>query len=74
MNRKLIIIVGLVIVALIVGVSGAFVVDETEQVVITQFGRPVRDAITTPGVYFKIPFVQKTNFFDTASQYFLRVF
>jgi len=42
----------------------AFTVDEKEQVVITQFGRPIGEAITEPGVYFKIPFIQKANFFE----------
>lgn len=42
----------------------AFTVDEKEQAVITQFGRPIGEAITEPGVYFKIPFIQKANFFE----------
>jgi len=44
--------------------DGFYVVNETEQVVITQFGAPVGDAITEPGMKFKIPFVQEANFFD----------
>jgi membrane protease subunit HflC len=64
MKNKLILIAGLVLVALVIISSGAFIVDEREQVVITQFGSPVGEAITTPGVYFKIPFVQTTNFFE----------
>jgi len=45
--------------------SGAFyTVDQTEQVIITQFGQPVGDAITTPGLHFKIPFVQSVNVLD----------
>lgn len=40
-----------------------FVVDETEQVVVTQFGKPVREAIMDPGLYFKIPFIQVANYF-----------
>ncbi|MFY0673395.1 MAG: protease modulator HflC [Bacteroidia bacterium] len=49
---------------LIVGVQSTFVVNETEQVIITQFGKPVGDAITSPGVHFKVPFVQTANFFE----------
>jgi membrane protease subunit HflC len=50
--------------AIIVLFSGfAFVVDETEQVVITQFGRPVGEAIKDAGIHFKIPFIQIANFF-----------
>jgi membrane protease subunit HflC len=44
--------------------SAAFVVDETEQVAITQFGKPVGKTITSPGLYFKTPFVQKAHYFD----------
>jgi len=49
---------------LIVILDGIYVVDETKQVVITQFGDPVGEAITEPGLKFKIPFVQKANFFE----------
>lgn len=57
----LIIILG---VALLVVFDGVFIVNEQEQVVITQFGKPMDEAITEPGVHFKIPFIQTTNFFD----------
>ena len=52
-----------VLVILLVG--GAFyVVNEAEQVVITQFGKPVGDPITTPGLKLKLPFLQKANYFE----------
>ncbi len=42
--------------------SGAFyTVDQTEQVIITQFGQPVGNPITEPGLHFKLPFVQSVN-------------
>jgi membrane protease subunit HflC len=44
--------------------GSVFVVNETEQVVITQFGKPVGNAITNPGLKFKVPFIQTANFFD----------
>lgn len=44
--------------------SSAYIVDETQQVIITQFGDPVGDAITEPGMHFKMPFIQQANFFD----------
>jgi membrane protease subunit HflC len=44
--------------------SGFYVVDETQQVILTQFGEPVGDAVTTPGLKFKTPFIQTANFFD----------
>jgi membrane protease subunit HflC len=58
----LIVGIGLIVV-LIVG--GAFyVVNEAEQVVITQFGKPVGDPVTTPGLKMKLPILQKANYFD----------
>lgn len=44
--------------------SFAYVVKEVDQVVITQFGEPVGDPITDPGIHFKIPLIQKANFFE----------
>src|SRR5260370_5739009 len=45
--------------------SGAFyTIDQTEQVIITQFGQPGCDPITEPGLHFKIPFVQNVNSLD----------
>ena len=41
-----------------------FIVDETQQVVITQFGKPVGDPIKEAGLEVKIPFIQKANYFD----------
>ncbi|MEN8211049.1 MAG: protease modulator HflC [Thermodesulfobacteriota bacterium] len=43
--------------------ASAYVVDETEQVVITQFGKVVNKPVTTPGLNFKIPFIQKASYF-----------
>ena len=56
----------LIVIAVILGIliyTGAYVVDETEQVVITQFGKPVGDPKTEPGLFFKIPVVQQANYF-----------
>lgn len=45
--------------------SGAFyTVDQTEQVIITQFGQPIGNPITEPGLHFKIPFIQNVNSLD----------
>jgi len=51
-------------VILIVGMQGVYIVSETQQVIITQFGKPVGDAITDPGIHFKVPFTQQANFFE----------
>jgi membrane protease subunit HflC len=64
MNNIIKIIVLIVAAAGIVLVySSAYVVDETEQVVITQFGKVVDKPVTTPGLNFKVPFIQKATFF-----------
>jgi len=45
--------------------SGAFyVVDQTEQAIITQFGQPIGNPITEPGLHFKIPFIQSVNILE----------
>jgi membrane protease subunit HflC len=41
-----------------------YTVDETEQVIITQFGRPVGDAVTEPGLKMKLPFIWTVHRFD----------
>ena len=53
-----------VIIGIIVLSSALYVVDETQQVVITEFGQPVGKPITRAGLYVKKPFIQKVNYFD----------
>src|SRR6516165_5605653 len=54
-----------VVLVLFLVLSGAFyVVDQTEQAIITQFGQPVGDPITEPGLHFKVPFTQSVNILD----------
>jgi membrane protease subunit HflC len=48
----------------IVAYDALFVVSETEQVVITQFGRIVGEPIKEPGLKMKVPFIQKAHFFN----------
>lgn len=48
---------------LIILYSAAYTIDETEQVVITQFGKSIGKPKTEPGLYFKIPIIQKANVF-----------
>lgn len=58
---------GFIVAALIVGIllvfASAYVVDETEQVVVTQFGKVIGEPKKTPGLYFKLPFFQQANYF-----------
>jgi len=44
-------------------IASTYVVDETEQVVITQFGKVVGEPVTTPGLNFKVPFIQTASYF-----------
>lgn len=62
MKSKGSIIVILVIVGFLV-FNSAYIVDETEQVVVTQFGKVVGTPNQAPGLFFKIPFIQNTNYF-----------
>lgn len=59
------IILLLLIVLIIVFLSTAlFVLNETQQAIITQFGKPVGEPITGAGIHLKIPFIQKVLVFD----------
>ncbi|GAA5036909.1 protein HflC [Marivirga lumbricoides] len=64
MKKSTITILIAVVVLLIVIAQSFYIVSEEQQVVITQFGRPVGDAITEAGIQFKIPFIQKANYFE----------
>ncbi len=56
-----------VLIAIFIAVAGlyssAFVVDETEQVVLTRFGKIIREPLTEPGLNFRLPFLDKVNKF-----------
>lgn len=47
-----------------VALNSAYIVTETEQAVITQFGEPVGGSIQQAGLYWKPPFIQQVNYFD----------
>jgi membrane protease subunit HflC len=64
MNARMIILAVVALAVLIVSSSAFYVVDERQQVVITQFGRPVGDAVADPGIHMKVPFIQVANYFD----------
>jgi membrane protease subunit HflC len=56
--------VAFVIVLAIFALSSLYTISETEQVLITQFGKPVSGVIGTPGLHVKTPFVQVVHRFD----------
>ena len=65
MKRPMLIGLVVAVLVLLMLVSGAaYQVGEVEQVIITQFGEPVGDPVVDPGLHFKVPFIQDTNFFD----------
>ncbi|TKJ47810.1 HflC protein [Candidatus Aerophobetes bacterium Ae_b3a] len=57
-------IIVVVILGLIVVGGSLYTIDQTQQVVITQFGEPIGDPISEPGLHVKIPFIQKVNSFE----------
>lgn len=64
MKTRTILLAILVIVVIIILSGSAFIVQEKDQVVITQFGRPIGEAIVEPGMYFKLPLIQDANYFE----------
>ncbi len=62
-TNKSVTIIALVILAIVV-ISSAYIVNPAEQVIITQFGKPVGKAVTIAGLHFKIPIIQEAHFFD----------
>jgi membrane protease subunit HflC len=62
--RKIIIQLAILLVAVILITQSFYIVKETEQVVVTQFGKPIGKAKITPGLKIKVPFIQKTNYFE----------
>jgi membrane protease subunit HflC len=54
----------LLVLVLIVLSDSLFIIDETKQAIVTQFGKPVGEPRTAPGMNFKMPFIQKVQFFD----------
>lgn len=59
-----IVIVIIALAILIILFNSFYVVTETTQVIITQFGDPKGDAVTNPGLHMKIPFIQVANKFE----------
>ena len=57
-------IVAVVAVAVIFLLNSAYIVDQTQQVIVTEFGRPVGKQVTDPGLHFRMPFIQQAHYFD----------
>ncbi len=63
MKSKGMILIVAAIALFLVAFASAYTVDETRQVIVTQFGKVVGDPKTDPGLYLKIPFIQQVNSF-----------
>jgi len=50
--------------AIFVAMSAIYTVNEVEQVIITQFGKPVGEPVTEAGLKIKVPFIQEVNAID----------
>ncbi len=65
MKNAIYIGLGLVLLAIVFAVSGAFyTLQEGEQAVIVQFGRPVGEPVTEAGLHVKLPFIQEVRRFE----------
>jgi membrane protease subunit HflC len=62
-DRSLILLIVLALAALVLAAS-LYTVNEIEQVIITQFGKPVGEPVTTAGLKMKVPFIQEVNSID----------
>lgn len=63
MKRAPIILIILIIISTVLS-AGMYIVSETDQVFLTQFGKPLGHPITEPGIHFKVPLLQKVHFFE----------
>jgi len=65
MNRiRLVAILAVLGIGAFVVMSSIYTVSEVEQAIITQFGKPVGDPVTTAGLKLKMPFIQDVNLID----------
>jgi modulator of FtsH protease HflC len=62
MKRVIALIGGVAVLILLL--ASVYTVSETEQVILTQFGKPVSGAITDPGLHVKVPLIQDVHRFD----------
>ncbi len=62
--NKLTLPIAALIVAAFVAYNAAFVIDQAEQGILVQFGEPIGDVITDPGLHWRLPFIQEVRRFD----------
>lgn len=54
----------LIVILILIAIDGFYVLGETNQAIITQFGKPVGQAVTEAGLHFKMPFIQTVHYFE----------
>ena len=64
MNIRQIAILAVLAIGTYVLMSSIYTVSEVEQMIITQFGKPVGEPVTTAGLKVKVPFIQEVNPID----------
>jgi len=64
MKKLHIILILISLLVIIVLFNAFYIVDERQQMIITQFGKPVGEAIKDAGLHIKVPFIQKVHYFD----------
>jgi membrane protease subunit HflC len=65
MNTPVKYALGILVVAAVLALTGSFyVVEEGQQAVVLQFGRPVGATVSEAGLHFKVPFIQEVRRFD----------
>ena len=57
-------IISISVVIVIVLYSGFYTLEEGQQAIIVQFGRPVGETVTEAGLHIKLPFVQEVRRFE----------
>ena len=63
MNGKVIVVIAIIVIAAAVLAASLFTIDETEQAIVTQLGKFVKE-VKQPGLHFKIPLIQTVRKFE----------
>ncbi len=63
MNKNIAFFIVVIVIVAVILVTSIFTVDETEQAIVTQLGKFVRE-VKEPGLHFKVPLIQKEHKFE----------
>ncbi|MEE2751780.1 MAG: protease modulator HflC [Myxococcota bacterium] len=64
MKATKVLFVPFLLIGFLVLTEALFIVSETDQIILTQFGKPVGKPYVKPGLHYKIPFIQRVNRFE----------